>query len=87
MTKKANLLNDLESRLANTRWPSEPDDAGWNFGTSKVYLKELVQYWQTQYDWRKQEARINQYPQYIAEVDGVNIHFVYVNIFFYFKLI
>jgi pimeloyl-ACP methyl ester carboxylesterase len=72
------VLNDLKSRLQNTRWPGEADGSGWHFGTSEAYLKELVNYWLTQYDWRKQEAALNQYPQYIADVNGVKVHFQYI---------
>ncbi|SDL13677.1 epoxide hydrolase family protein [Siphonobacter aquaeclarae] len=72
------VLNDLKSRLQNTRWPGEADGSGWHFGTSEAYLKELVKYWLTQYDWRKQEAALNQYPQYIADVNGVKVHFQYI---------
>lgn len=71
-------LEDLKSRLKNTRWPGEADGSGWNFGTSEAYLKTLVNYWLTQYDWAKQEAALNQYPQYIADVNGVKVHFQYI---------
>lgn len=72
------VLDDLKSRLQNTRWPGEAEGSGWHFGTSEVYLKELVQYWLTSYDWRKQEAELNKYPQYIADVNGVKVHFQYI---------
>jgi pimeloyl-ACP methyl ester carboxylesterase len=72
------VLDDLKRRLENTRWPGEAEGSGWNFGTSEAYLKELVQYWLTKYDWRKQEAALNKYPQYIADVNGVKIHFQYI---------
>lgn len=72
------VLDDLKRRLENTRWPGEAEGSGWNFGTSEVYLKELVNYWLTKYDWRKQETLLNQYPQYIADVNGVKIHFQYI---------
>ena len=71
-------LNDLKSRLQNTRLPGETEGSGWNFGTSEAYMKTLAQYWLTQYDWKKQEALLNKYPQFIAEVDGVKIHFQYI---------
>lgn len=71
-------FDDLKTRLKNTRWPGEAEGSGWNFGTSEVYLKELVSYWLTRYDWHKQEAALNKYPQYIAEVNGVKIHFQYI---------
>ncbi len=72
------VLDDLKYRLQNTRWPGEAEGSGWNFGTSESYLKSLVHYWQTAYDWRKQESLLNKYPQYIADVNGVKIHFQYI---------
>ncbi|SEI56140.1 Pimeloyl-ACP methyl ester carboxylesterase [Dyadobacter sp. SG02] len=72
------VLDDLKSRLQNTRWPGEAEGSGWHFGTSEAYLKELVQYWLTSYDWRKHEAELNKYPQYIADVNGVKVHFQYI---------
>ena len=72
------VLDDLKNRLQNTRWPGEAQGSGWNFGTSESYLKDLVGYWSTQYDWRKHESFLNKYPQYIAEVNGVKIHFQYI---------
>ncbi len=71
-------LDDLKTRLKNMRWPGEAEGSDWNFGTSEAYLKKLVSYWTTSYDWRKQEALLNKYPQYIAEVDGIKVHFQYV---------
>jgi pimeloyl-ACP methyl ester carboxylesterase len=72
------VLNDLSARLKQTRWTDEPANAGWNYGTNPQYLRELVEYWQTKYDWRKQEAMLNQFPQYISKIDGIDIHFIYV---------
>ncbi len=71
-------LDDLKVRLKNMRWPGEEAGSDWNFGTSEVYLKKLVAYWVTSYDWKKQEAVLNKYPQYLAEVDGIKIHFQYI---------
>lgn len=70
-----NVITDLKNRIQNTRWPGEPDGAGWQFGTSEKYLKELADYWLNSYDWKKQEAQLNQYPQYMTEIDGFPIHF------------
>ena len=53
------VLNDLKSRLQNTRWPGEAEGSGWNFGTSETYLRGLVRYWLNEYDWRKQESLLN----------------------------
>lgn len=72
------VLNDLSARLKMTRWTDEPENAGWSYGTNPAYLRELVTYWQNEYDWRKHEAAINKHPQFKAEVDGVTLHFIYV---------
>ncbi len=69
------VITDLKNRIQNTRWPGEPDGSGWQFGTSEKYLKELAAYWVNNYDWKKQEAQLNQYPQYMTEIDGFPIHF------------
>lgn len=72
------ILFDLRDRLVRTRWPDQVDGAGWDYGTELSYLKELVEYWLTQFDWRKQEQLINALPQFCAQVNGLNIHFVHV---------
>lgn len=72
------VLNDLQLRLKQTRWTDEPQNAGWNYGTNPTYLRDLVSYWQTTYDWRKQEAALNKFPQFKTEIDGISIHFIYV---------
>jgi pimeloyl-ACP methyl ester carboxylesterase len=71
-------LDDLADRLARTRWPDELPDVGWDYGIPLDRAKELVEYWLTTYDWRKQEARLNELPQYTTEIDGQNIHFVHI---------
>ena len=70
-------LDNLRERLARTRWPDEVEGAGWDYGTNLGYLKELVDYWQHDYDWRKQEAKLNQFAQFRADIDGFGIHFVH----------
>jgi pimeloyl-ACP methyl ester carboxylesterase len=72
------VLDDLKSRLQNSRWPGEAEGSGWHFGTNESYLRDLVQYWLTEYDWRKHESFLNQYPQYTADVSGVKVHFQYI---------
>lgn len=69
-------LTDLRTRLERTRWPNYDDVESWDAGTSSKYLRELVEYWLTAFDWRAQEAKINQLPQFTAKVDGMEIHFV-----------
>ncbi|MEE4545240.1 epoxide hydrolase family protein [Streptomyces sp. V4-01] len=70
-------LDDLNRRLADTRWP-ELVDVGWERGVPTAYLKELAEYWRTGFDWRAAEARLNQYPQFTTEIDGEQIHFIHV---------
>lgn len=50
---------------------------GWDYGTNLDYMKELTNYWQHQYDWRKQEAELNKFAQFKAEIDRIVIHFIY----------
>jgi len=72
------VLDDLFKRLRQTRWTDEPVNSDWNFGMNPTYLKELVNYWLNEYDWRKNESLLNELPQYTVEIDGVSIHFIYV---------
>jgi len=71
-------LKDLSSRLKNTKWVNQMQDNKWKLGTNKHYLHSLVSYWIESYDWRVQEQKLNQYPQYKCEIDGVDIHFYHV---------
>ncbi|MGH2529494.1 MAG: epoxide hydrolase N-terminal domain-containing protein, partial [Actinomycetota bacterium] len=71
-------LDDLRDRLARTRWPDELPSVGWSYGVSLKYVKEMVEYWRTSYDWRKQEARLNEFPQFSTTIDGTNVHFLHV---------
>lgn len=71
-------LVDLHRRLDSTRWPGEVPDVPWRRGVPLSYLKELVDYWRSEYDWRTHEARLNQIPQFTTTIDGVEIHFVHV---------
>jgi pimeloyl-ACP methyl ester carboxylesterase len=71
------ILDDLHTRIAQTRWPDQVQDAGWEYGTEFSYLRELLDYWQNGFDWRKQEGILNRYPQFLAEIDGLKIHFLY----------
>src|SRR5262245_17144263 len=71
-------LDDLHQRLANVRWPEELPDVGWSRGVPMDYLRDLASYWMSGYDWRAQEARLNQYQQLLTEIDGQTIHFLHV---------
>jgi microsomal epoxide hydrolase len=71
-------LDDLRARIAATRWPAALGDDGWDRGVPVAYLRELAEYWSTNYDWRAAEAEINKYPQFTTEIDGQNVHFLHV---------
>jgi pimeloyl-ACP methyl ester carboxylesterase len=70
------VLADLQQRLALTRWPVDAGNQDWYYGVDRTYLQELVDYWRTDYDWRKAEAAINAYEHYRVEVEGVPVHFM-----------
>lgn len=71
-------LDDLSERLARTRWTDDVDGADWSMGTDAAYLKELTDYWQNGYDWRKHEAELNALPQFKVQLDDLSVHFVRV---------
>jgi hypothetical protein len=73
-------LADLRDRLANTRWPSPTPSGASDFsrGIPLAYLQELAAYWGGDFDWRAQEARLNEYPQFLTEIDRQTIHFLHV---------
>jgi len=73
------VLERIWHKLADTRIGYAPDDdEGWRYGMDARYLAELVDYWRTRYDWRAEEARLNARPQFMAEVDGIPIHFYHI---------
>lgn len=71
-------IDDLRDRLTRTRWPDELAEAGWDYGIPLADTKELARYWATDYDWRRHEARLNEFPQFTATIDGQKIHFLHV---------
>ena len=73
------VLDDLRQRLADTRWPDEIPNTGWDYGSNLTYIKELVDYWRTDFDWRAQEAELNAFNHFKSEVDGLDIHFIHEN--------
>ena len=69
---------DLQDRLRRTRWP-EPETVGdWSQGTPLAYVRQLCRYWLEDYDWHAAEARLNRFPQFTTEIDGLRIHFIHV---------
>ncbi len=71
-------LDDLATRLDLTRWPDAGPGEPWTRGVDLDYLKGLADYWRNGYDWRKAEARLNEFPQFTTEIDGQNVHFLHV---------
>lgn len=71
-------LQDLKRRLLATRWPDKETVADNSQGAQLANLQELVRFWSTEYDWRKAEAKLNAFPQFITTIDGVDIHFIHV---------
>ena len=71
------VLEDLQQRLALARWPDEILDSGWTYGANLAYVKELVEYWQTTYDWRAQERRLNAVAQYRVQMDDITLHYIH----------
>jgi pimeloyl-ACP methyl ester carboxylesterase len=71
-------LDDLRRRIEATRWPSKELVDDRSQGVQLATMQELARYWTTDYDWRKCEARLNALPQFITEIDGVDIHFIHV---------
>src|SRR5260221_12310351 len=74
------VLDDLQSRRERVRWPDEIPGAegSWTSGTDLGYRQELVAYGRDGYDGRAQEKAINEFPQFRAEVDGIDVHFLRV---------
>ena len=71
-------LKDFRKRIQETRWPDMETVADHSQGAKLSELKGLVQYWGTGYDWKKAEAKLNKHPQFITNIDGVDIHFIHV---------
>jgi microsomal epoxide hydrolase len=71
------VLTDLKDRLAKTRWPDHIPGSGWQYGVDVGYMKNLVSYWNTGYDWRKHERALNSLKQYTTEIDGIALHFIH----------
>jgi hypothetical protein len=69
---------DLRRRLAATRWPERETVADQSQGVQLATMRALVDYWEKSHDWRKIEAKLNALPQFVTEIDGLDIHFIHV---------
>lgn len=70
-------LDDLRRRLAHARLPQPVEGARWEYGISIDYLRELIDHWRDRYDWRREEARLNDLPHFRTTIDGETVHFVH----------
>ncbi|MEV0396954.1 epoxide hydrolase family protein [Polymorphospora rubra] len=71
-------LQSLRTRIAATRWPEKETVADQSQGVPLAMIQAVARYWESEYDWRKVEARLNDLPQFMTEIDGVDIHFIHV---------
>jgi microsomal epoxide hydrolase len=71
-------LADLHARISRTRFPDEPPLESWSTGTSLPYLKDLLDYWRKDFDWRAWEAALNGFPQFKVALGGIDLHFLHV---------
>jgi len=71
-------LDDLRRRIVATQWPEKETVGDTSQGVPLATMQKLAQYWATDYDWRKAEAKLNAFPQYVTTIDGVDIHFIHV---------
>jgi pimeloyl-ACP methyl ester carboxylesterase len=68
----------LRARLAQTIWPDEIDNDNWQYGTNLTFIKRICRYWAEEFDWRIWEAKLNAYPQFLAQVGGLTVHFLHI---------
>ncbi|TDC56673.1 epoxide hydrolase [Jiangella ureilytica] len=71
-------LDDLRERLARTRWTPQLPGDGWERGVPADWVRDVAEYWRTGYDWRAREARLNAFPQFVEEIDGLGLHYLHV---------
>ena len=70
------IIKDIYGKVEKYHWHEMPKDGGWEYGTNLDYMKEISKYWVNEFDWRKQEAKINKYSNFITRVDDIDIHFI-----------
>ena len=78
LTVPDTAIADLHERLRRTRFPDQAPGEPWAYGTSVEYLRGLIEYWRTGFDWRAQEARLNAFPQFKAALHDIDVHFLHV---------
>ena len=71
-------LTEMRRRIKSTRFPEQETVADFSQGVQLAFMQAVARYWATEYDWRKVEAKLNSYPQFITQIDGLDIHFIHV---------
>jgi pimeloyl-ACP methyl ester carboxylesterase len=71
------ILDDLKARIAKARWTDEIDNAKWEAGTNEGYLRELCSYWESKFDWKANETRLNSFSHFKSTIDGTQLHFIH----------
>ena len=71
------VLEAIYAKVKKYPWHEMPDDGGWEYGTNLDYMKEISNYWVSDFDWKKHEAQINNFSNFTTEVDEFNIHFIH----------
>ncbi|WP_240977340.1 epoxide hydrolase [Planctomonas sp. JC2975] len=71
-------IDDLQHRLVATRWPDPETVQDWSQGVRVENARSFVDYWAREYDWRRFERELNRLPQFVTEIDGLDIHFIHV---------
>ena len=70
-------IGTIRQKVSDFPWHEMPDDGGWEYGTNLDYMREFCDYWVNEFDWRKEEARINQFKHFKTPIDGIDMHFIY----------
>ena len=70
-------LNFIFQKVSEYPWHEMPSDGGWQFGANIDFMKDLCKYWVKQFDWKRQEDKINSFDNFTTEVDGIEVHFIY----------
>jgi len=71
------VLDDLRDRLARTRWPDQIPGTTWEYGAELASVQRLCEHWRTEFDWRAAEQRLNRWPQFTTDIDGLHVHFIH----------
>jgi len=73
----SSVIDDLRARIGNTRWTYEIENEKWEYGTNQSYLLELCDYWQNEFDWKKQEGYLNSFNHFKTTIDGHGLHYIH----------